>query len=76
MTSARSWRWRCGSQLKWPTENFESALPGGVYLNTMGQDQAVSTDASCWDLSINVLATGCSNAYAGMEIGHVECWRP
>jgi len=26
MTSARYWRWRCGSQLKWPTENFESAL--------------------------------------------------
>ena len=26
MTSARYWRWRCGSQLRWPTDNFESAL--------------------------------------------------
>ena len=26
MTSARYWRWRCGSRLQWPTENFESAL--------------------------------------------------
>ena len=26
MTSARYSRWRCSSRLKWPTDNFESAL--------------------------------------------------